>query len=180
MVLSTTAMATACGGVISSRPARSMVIPGRASAVSIPPGTPVQVSLTTDIRSNENRPSRAQFVVYRDVTVDGRVVIAQGSPVDAEIRTHGALGLGARGWVEVEVRATVGVDGGYIPLTGEARIEGSERVGLVVGLSVGLFFVVGPFSLFGLLIHGTDVVVDAGELVNAFVGAGAQGLEPSE
>lgn len=169
----------ACGGVITSRPTRAMVVAGRASAASIPPGTPVQVSLTSDIRSNDRSAARAQFVVYRDVTVNDQVVIAQGSPVDAEIRTHSSLALGAPGYVEADMRATVGVDGGYIPLTGQTRIDGSERVGSVVGLSIGFFFLFGPFSLFFLFVHGTDIALEAGVLVNAFVGAGAQSVPPT-
>ncbi len=88
---------------------------------------------------------------------DGKVVIRGGTTVSLNARKYSPGSVCEPGEITYLGGTTTTVDGQNVHLTGRYVHKGESNVGLCAGLTVGLFFVIGPFSFFCLAIKGEEV-----------------------
>lgn len=97
--------------------------------VKIPAGTPVEVQVLERVTSSVNKQGdRVIMAVNNDVKVDGRLVIAKGAPVFAEIAEIAPPKMGGRaGMIRFTFRTVRTVDEQSIPLSGSRGREGDDK-----------------------------------------------------
>jgi hypothetical protein len=106
----------------------------------------------------------AYFAVYEDVKDNnGKIIVRKNESVSALITISSRAGGGVPGKIIIKFQETKDVKGRSIFLNSEpVEFEGASRRGLSIGLTVGMFFVYGPFNFFHLLHTGEDVSIPAG------------------
>ncbi|MBN1272321.1 MAG: hypothetical protein JXB26_08625 [Candidatus Aminicenantes bacterium] len=128
-------------------------------------GTPVALSLTQSIDSDMvTMGENVEFVVSRDVEVDGRVVIQAGTRATGTVASVEQRGmLGKPGAIMVTLKSTTAVDGTQVPLRGTISREGKNKqtTALLIGI---LLCILGLF-----LIKGGSAMVPSGTEVKAYV-----------
>lgn len=128
-------------------------------------GTPVALSLTQTIDSETAIVGETvEFVVSRDVDIDGTVVIQSGTVATGTIASVEKRGmLGKPGAIMVTLKSTTAVDGTEVPLRGSISREGSNKqtTALLVGI---LLCILGLF-----LIKGGSANVPTGTEVKGYV-----------
>lgn len=137
-----------------------------AADVQLPQDTRVYVTTKETLKQKGGRLSVGQAVeaeVWRDVVVNGRVVIAAGTPVVAhvdELKKRKIAGI--KGKMTIGAYETTSVDGHTIPLNGGYNKAGKSRMALAVGLGVVVFL---PL----VLIPGKAAELPEGTVFDAFV-----------
>lgn len=113
-----------------------------AETVSIPFGTTVFCELEETITTKQKRSEGVdegdivRAHVWRDVYVDGRVVIEAGTPVFTRVsEMKKARMAGRKGQLELEVLNVQAVDGRDVPLDGGYDKSGRGRMGLSIALA---------------------------------------------
>ncbi len=135
-----------------------------------PIGAHVQVTVGATLRSFDDSPDRAKFFVQHDVRdAQGKIVIAAGSPVSTVLTVQEEWTLGRPALIRIDLVGTVDVRGDFVHLMGSTELKGKSRVGRVAGLTVGLFFLMGPFSLFFLFLDGEKLELATGEMLAGVV-----------
>jgi hypothetical protein len=121
------------------------LLPGVLSAetVPVPAGTRVFLELDQEVVSKKtrNRPgSYVQAHVWSDVVVDGRTVVAAGTPALVQIgRIKGAKVAGIKGKVELKALSVPAADGTNLILRGGYDQIGRSRMALSIALAVVIF-----------------------------------------
>jgi hypothetical protein len=138
-----------------------------AAEVVIPRGTVVFGELEERITSNANKFGVGYEVdahVWKDVIVDGRVVISAGTPMKMRIHRIRSSGTGGRGGaLELMAISVKARDGTEITLDGGYGESGDDRYGLARGLSMILW----PSAF----LPGRRAVLDVGTVVDTSIPA---------
>jgi len=135
-----------------------------ATEVLVPAGTTVYAELQQRLTSKKGihrvgDPARA--TVWRDVVVNGQVVIPQGTPVVVKIKSVKPKRLtGRRGSIELEAVSVNGTDGSQLTLDGGYDASGNQRVALASSLASALSWSV-------TVIKGKEAVLPPGTLFDA-------------
>ena len=147
-----------------------------AAEVIIPRGTVVFGELEERITSNENKFRIGYEVdshVWKDVVVDGHVVIPAGTPMVMRIHKLKGSGTGGRGGaLEVMAVSVKARDGTEITLDGGYGESGNDRYGLARGLSMILW----PSAF----LPGRRAVLDVGTVFDASIPADTRVRVPDD
>ncbi len=131
------------------------------ATLTIPDGTPIKLRLGENVSSAHARPGdRLDFVVVRDVSVDGFTVISAGTVAHGsvtEVRHKRFLGIG--GNVALKVDSVELVNGDQVGLRAQMNVKGRSRTKLMAAamLATGLIFL--PATPVFLLTRGHDSTV---------------------
>jgi hypothetical protein len=152
------------GKVIPAPVVSAPVIPVPAPTL-LPEGTEIVANLDQSISSKTAKAGdRVGMTVATDLVVQGKVVVAKGTPVIAEVsEAKGAGRMGRGGKLSIKLLGTTAVDGQRVPLRGSKAESGSGNTGTVVALSV----LYGA----GLFLHGNDITFKEGSPFHVFVDA---------
>jgi hypothetical protein len=138
-----------------------------AEELVIPRGTVVFAELEERVTSNQNKYGVGDDVaahVWKDVVVDGHVVIPAGTPMLMRISRLRSGGSGGRGGaIEIMAISVNAKDGTEIILDGGYDQEGNDRYGLTRGLSMILW----PAGF----LPGRRAVLDVGTVFDASIPA---------
>lgn len=136
-----------------------------AALKKLPAGTPVILTLSQSLNSETARVGdQVEFIVARDVEVEGTIVIRTGTRALASIASVEKKGIiGAGGKIMVAVKSTTAVDGTEVPLRATVSEEGKNKqlTALLVGI---LLCILGLF-----LIKGDNAIIPSGTEVKAYV-----------
>ena len=136
-----------------------------AEKVTLREGTPVILSLERSLDSNFARVGDpVDFVVIRDVKVNGKIVVEAGTHARGEVASVEGKGvIGKPGKISVVVRTVTAVDGQDVPIRATITREGKSKqtTALLVGL---ILCILGLF-----LIKGEHGVIPSGSEVKAYV-----------
>jgi hypothetical protein len=142
-----------------------------AKSVTIPFGTTIFCELDQAVTTRQKEAHAVQTGdivrahVWKDVWVDGDVVIAAGTPVYAKVdRMKKARLAGQKGYLVIEVLNAQAVDRTDIPIDGGYDRSGRGRMGVTIGLAVALAW---PF----VFIKGKNVFLEPGTVFDAVVRA---------
>ena len=145
-----------------------------AKTVMVPFGTTIYCELDQAVttRQKETHAVQAgdivQARVWKDVWVDGQIVIAAGTPVYAKVdRMKKAKLAGQKGDLEIEVLRVQSVDRRDVPIDGGYDRSGKGRMGVSIGLAAGLAW---PF----VFIKGKNVFLEPGMIFDAVVQASTE------
>jgi hypothetical protein len=145
-----------------------------AKTVTIPFGTTIYCELDQAVTTRQKEAHAVQVGdivrahVWKDVWVDGHVVIAAGSPVFAKVdRMKKARMAGQKGYLVLEVLNAQAVDRNDVPIDGGYDRSGKGRMGVTIGLSVALAW---PF----VFLKGKNVFLEPGTIFDAVVRASTE------
>lgn len=145
-----------------------------AKTVTIPFGTTIFCELDQAVTTRQKEGHAVQTGdivqahVWKDVWVDGHVVIAAGTPVYAKVdRMKKARMAGQKGYLVIEVLNAHAVDRTNVPIDGGYDRSGKGRMGVTIGLSVALAW---PF----VFIKGKNVFLEPGTIFDAVVRASTE------
>jgi hypothetical protein len=131
----------------------------------IPEGTTVYLETTKTVIGKKKETSEGDIVparVWRDVVVDGQVVIKGGTPATTKVSSVKNRGIfGIKGKMSIAAVETQTIDGQKVSLTGGYNKEGQGRVGLTVGIGMLLFW---P----ALFIPGDAAKLPSGTVMDSF------------
>lgn len=151
-----------------------------AKTVTIPFGTTIFCELDQAVTSRQKEAYAVQTGdivrahIWKDVWVDGHVVIASGTPVYAKVdRMKKARMAGQKGFLTIEVLNARAVDRTDIPIDGGYDRSGKGRMGVTIGLAVALAW---PF----VFIKGKNVFLEPGTIFDAVVRASMDVEVPAE
>lgn len=133
-------------------------------AVFVPADTMVYAALSREVTSKKKDTNVGDVVsarVYRDVTVGGEVVIAEGSELLLRVsHVRKAKILGRKGSLELEAISVRAVDGTEIPLSGYYYQSGKGRKVVTGTLAVAVAW---PFAF----LKGKNAKVNEGTVFEA-------------
>jgi hypothetical protein len=142
-----------------------------AKTVTIPFGTTIYCELDQAVTTRQKETHAVQVGdvvqahVWKDVWIDGHVVIAAGSPVYAKVdRMKKARMAGQKGFLVLEVLNAQAVDRTDVPIDGGYDRSGKGRMGVTIGLAVALAW---PF----VFLKGKNVFLEPGTIFDAVVRA---------
>jgi len=142
-----------------------------AETVTIPFGTTVFCELDQQVTTRQKEAYAVQTGdivqahVWKDVWVDGHLVIEAGTPVYAKVeRMKKARMAGQKGFLEIEVLSASAVDRKDVVLDGGYDRSGKGRMGVTIGLAVALAW---PF----VFIKGKNAFLEPGTIFDAMVRA---------
>ncbi len=148
-------------------PVEARSIRGRTTTieVEIPVGTRIYCEMGQYVESKKpfQVGDKVRVHVWRDVVVDGHVVIPAGSPVDAHIsllKTNKVAGI--KGKLEITAGSVLAADGTEIPLSGGYGKHGRSNMALAITLAV---VVLVPL----IFIHGKKAKLEPGALFDAYI-----------
>jgi hypothetical protein len=150
-----------------------------AKTVTIPFGTTIFCELNQAVTTRQKEAHAVQTGdivrahVWKDVWVDGHVVIAAGTPVYAKVdRMKKARLAGQKGVLIIEVLSAQAVDKTDVPIDGGYDRSGKGRMGVTIGLAVALAW---PF----VFIKGKNVFLEPGTIFDA-VGRASTNVEVAD
>lgn len=133
-------------------------------------GQIINVMLNDEVSSEGNGSTTA--TVLTDVkSLQGDLLIKQGTPVILKVEKTAKRGVGRPGAVKIECVSVNSVDGQPIMLNGCVSAEGKNKKGLALGLGLGLTFT-GFGAIIGLpclAIKGEAATIGQGTIINAQV-----------
>lgn len=136
-----------------------------AASVTLPGETRVYVETRQELIGKGDRVTEGQFVdsvVWRDVVVDGHVLIAAGAPVVTKVDELKKRQIaGVKGQMTLGSYETVSVDGQTIQLSGGYHKEGKSRMAL--SITLGVLFILPIF------IPGKAAELPSGTIFDAYV-----------
>jgi len=131
------------------------------ATLTIPDGTPIKLRLGENVSSAHARAGdRLDFVVVRDVNVDGFTVISAGTVAHGSVTgVKGKRFLGIGGNVALKVDSVELVNGDQVGLRANMKVKGRSRTKLMAAamLATGLIFL--PATPVFLLTRGHDSTV---------------------
>ncbi|RLA41317.1 MAG: hypothetical protein DRR42_24810 [Gammaproteobacteria bacterium] len=137
-----------------------------ASTVKLPTDTRVYIETKEALIAKGDRIQQGQMVrakVWRDVIVDGHVLIAAGTPVVAKVdQVKKRKIAGVKGQMSIRALETESIDGKEIQLSGGYHKEGKSRMALSISLAVIVFL---PL----IFIPGKAAELPAGTVFDAYV-----------
>jgi|GEM_PF-666903 hypothetical protein len=134
--------------------------------VAVPADTPIYLELIDQVTSKRKETARGDIVVarvFRDLAIEGRVVVEEGTEVlllVADVKK--ARFLGRKGSLDLEATAVRAVDGTEIPLQGLYTRDGKGRKVVATALTVAVAW---PF----LFLKGKNAVAPEGTVFEARV-----------
>lgn len=136
-----------------------------ASSIKLPTGTRVYIETKEDLIAKGDRVQQGQLVrarVWRDVVVNGHVLIAAGTPVIAKVDQvkHRQI-AGVKGTMTIGAYETESVDGQAIQLSGGYHKEGKSRMAL--SITLGILFII------PILIPGKAAELPAGTVFDSYI-----------
>jgi len=141
-----------------------------AAEVIIPDGTTVYLSTLETVIGKKSQTAVGDIVparVWRDVIVDGQIVIKGGTPAVVQVASiKGRFIFGVKGNMSLEAVQTSTVDGQTVYLTGGYKKEGKGRMGWSLGLGL---LIVWP----ALFVPGKAAELPAGTVVDSFTSGSA-------
>jgi hypothetical protein len=150
--------------LIVSRPPLAMEGTGD-ETVLVPVGTKVYCELQQRVVSKKKKNTEGSPVearVFREVVVDGRIVIPRGTSVQAKVdRVKSAKVAGVGGKLEISANSITLVDGRKISMDGGLGKKGSGSVGATVALSL---LVAWPL----IFVPGGKAVLEPGTVFDAY------------
>ena len=139
-------------------------------------GTPVKLQMVRTISSAHSKAGdRLDFVVVKDVTVEGYTVIQAGSiAIGSVVGVRGKRILGIGGKIVIKLDSVTMVTGEHAALRAQKEIKGGSRTKLMLAgmLATGLSYL--PATPVFLLSRGCDSTVLKGLEVTAYISANAQ------
>jgi hypothetical protein len=136
-----------------------------ATSVKLPTNTRVYVETKQDLIGKGDQVQQGQFVrakVWRDVVVNGHVLIAAGTPVTARVDQIKKRKIaGVKGTMTIGAYETESVDGQEIQLSGGYHKEGKSRMAL--SITLGILFILPIF------IPGKAAELPAGTIFDAYI-----------
>jgi len=136
-----------------------------AAAIQLPTNTRVYVETSEDLIAKGDQVKQGQLVrssVWRDVVVDGRVLIFAGTPVIAKVDYVKKRQIaGVKGQMKIGAYETESVDGQTIQLSGGYHKDGKSRMAL--SITLGVLFILPIF------IPGKAAELPAGTVFDAYV-----------
>ena len=143
-------------------------VAGVADTLTIPFGTIVFGEIGERVTSRKKETSEGDLVrthVWRDVTVEGRVVIPAGTPMMVRVsKVKKAKVAGIKGHLELEALSITLADGTLVPLHGGYDRSGRGRKALSITLAVVVF---APL----IFIKGKQAILESGTVFDAEVRA---------
>lgn len=150
-----------CAALVSWLPVAAI-----ADTVTVPFGTTVFCELDEQVTSKKKETSEGDLVrahVWKDVWVDGRLVIEAGTPVYTRVsEVKKAKFAGIKGKLELESLNVQAVDGRDVPLDGGYDKSGRGRMGLSIALAA---VVAWPL----VFIKGKQAILEPGTIFDAMV-----------
>jgi len=141
--------------------ASAQEISATTARLTIPDGTPIKLRLGESVSSAHARPGdRLDFVVVRDVSVDGFTVISAGTVAHGSVTgVKGKRFLGIGGKVDLKLDSVDLVNGDQVSLRAHMDVKGRSRTKLMAAamLATGLIFL--PATPVFLLTRGHDSTV---------------------
>jgi hypothetical protein len=139
-------------------------------------GTPVKLQMVRTISSAHAKAGdRLDFVVVKDVTLEGFTVIQAGSIASGSVvGVRGKRILGIGGKIVIKLDSVTMVTGEHADLRAQKEIKGGSRTKLMLAemLATGLSYL--PATPFFLLSRGCDSTVLKGMEVTAYISGNAQ------
>jgi hypothetical protein len=136
-----------------------------AGSIRLPPDTRVYVETKQDLVGKGDRVQQGQVVrahVWRDVVIDGRVLITAGTPVVAKVdQVKKRQIAGVKGSMTIGAYETESVDGQVIQLSGGYHKEGKSRMAL--SITLGVLFILPIF------IPGKAAELPSGTVFDAYI-----------
>lgn len=136
-----------------------------ASSVRLPTDTRVYVETKQDLIAKGDRVQQGQLVrseVWRDVVVNGHVLITAGTPVIAKVdQVKNRQIAGIKGTMTIGAYETESVDGQAIQLSGGYHKEGKSRMAL--SITLGVLFII------PILIPGKAAELPAGTVFDSYI-----------
>ena len=136
-------------------------------------GTPVDVSVTQDLKSSDvSQGTMVPVVVVRNVDLDGMVVIPKGAAGQATLtKVEGAGGNGSGGKIEFVVNWVYSEDGGKVELSDNANASANaDRKGEASTYAIAGYLTFGLLGLFSHnMAHGRDAVISKDKVFHVFI-----------
>ncbi len=136
-----------------------------AASVKLPTDTRVYVETKEELIAKGDRVQQGQMVrarVWRDVVVNGHVLIAAGTPVIAKVdQVKRRQIAGIKGTMTIGAYETESVDGQVIQLSGGYHKEGKSRMAL--SITLGVLFII------PILIPGKAAELPAGTVFDSYI-----------
>ncbi len=136
-----------------------------ASSIRLPTDTRVYVETKQDLIAKGDRVQQGQLVrseVWRDVVIDGHVLIEAGTPVISKVdQVKRRQIAGVKGSMTIGAYETESVDGQVIQLSGGYHKEGKSRMAL--SITLGVLFILPIF------IPGKAAELPAGTVFDAYI-----------
>ena len=127
-----------------------------ATPTVIPEGTTVYLSINKTVTSRKKETAVGDLVpahVWRDVVIDGQVVIKRGARAMSEVASvRNRKILGIKGTVSIVAVKTTTVDGQLVHLTGGYHEEGEGLMVMSLGIGILLTWPI-LFALSFLVVH---------------------------
>lgn len=137
-----------------------------AGMAKLPVDTRVYIETKESLVAKGDRVQQGQLVrakVWRDVIVDGHVLIEEGTPVVAKVdQVKKRKVAGVKGQMSISALETESVDGKEIQLSGGYHKEGKSRMALSISLAVIVFL---PL----IFIPGKAAELPSGTVFDAYV-----------
>ena len=139
----------------------------------IPDQTPVKLQLNESVSSAHARPGdRLDFIVVRDVNVEGFTVIPAGAVATGSVTgVKGKRFLGIGGNVALKLDSVELANGDRVGLHARLNIKGRSRTNLMVAAMIATGFVFLPATPVFLLTRGHDSTVLKSTEITAFIDA---------
>jgi hypothetical protein len=123
------------------------------------PGASVPIIFTQEVSSKH--PAVPVILVAEDlVDAQNKVIVLKGTPVVFSHEIVPAKRVGKPGVIDIRFLSVTSIYGTTIPLTGDMRLEGENSRKRVLGIGLGVGFLVHPMLLY-LLKKGEDVDIPA-------------------
>jgi hypothetical protein len=123
---------------------------------SLASGTAIVIKVATQWSSTTK--DCPAFIVANDVTdQNGNTIIPAGTKVTTVCKIKKERGCGIPAKAEFNFISTTTKTGQTVSLTGTTKERGQDKIGLSVGLTVGLSCVIGPFAWPCLAIKGKPI-----------------------
>jgi hypothetical protein len=136
-----------------------------ASTIRLPADTRIYVETREDLIAKGDRVTQGQLVrsaVWRDVVVNGHILIPTGTPVVAKVdHVKGRQIAGVKGEMKIGAYEVESIDGQTIQLSGGYHKEGKSRMAL--SITLGVLFILPIF------IPGKAAELPAGTVFDAYV-----------
>jgi hypothetical protein len=136
-----------------------------ATSVKLPTGTRVYVETKQDLIGKGDQVQQGQSVraqVWRDVIVNGNVLISAGTPIVAKVDQYKHRQIaGVKGSMTIGAYETESVDGQVIQLSGGYHKDGKSRMAL--SITLGVLFILPIF------IPGKAAELPSGTIFDAYI-----------
>lgn len=123
----------------------------------------IGITVVKDIKRGGLKMEQESAVVNGDVVVDGKVLIADKTPIVLDIQFTKRAGMGKPETITVKPVSTVDVNGNLIRIECDAKTKsGKDKRGAAIGCGVAFGIVLFPFGFFFFCLKGGHAKIPAG------------------